>query len=56
MNEKETSGRRRYETPSIVRFPLKPQEAALGFCKTNNSAGPGQASCRLPTQCPSIGS
>jgi hypothetical protein len=45
-----------YEPPSITQFPLKPQEAALGFCKTNRSGGPGSASCRIPTSCSSIGS
>ena len=36
----------KYEKPSIKRFPLRPEEAVLGFCKSTAAAGPGSGGCR----------
>jgi hypothetical protein len=36
-----------YIKPEVTQVPLRPQEAVLGFCKTNSSSvGPGS-----PTDC-----
>lgn len=34
-----------YEKPKVVRFPLRPEEAVLGSCKTSGSAGPSGNNC-----------
>ena len=46
--------KKRYEKPEIKRFPLRPEEAVLGFCKSNNS-GNSSPSCSA-TFCKSHGS
>jgi hypothetical protein len=33
--------KQQYEKPLVKRFPLRPEEAVLGFCKTTNGGGPG---------------
>lgn len=48
--------RRPYKKPEITQVPLRPEEAVLGACKTRNTSGPGQATCRAPAACSSIGS
>ncbi len=46
-----------YEKPSIKRFPLRPEEAVLGFCKSTTAYGPGSGGCRgLSGGCHSAGS
>lgn len=41
-----------YIKPEVTQIPLRPQEAVLGFCKTNSAtAGPGS-----PTDCTTCGS
>jgi hypothetical protein len=37
-----------YSKPQARRFPLRPEEAVLGGCKTNAGAGPNGGSCRTP--------
>ncbi len=47
MQTQERSAKKPYEKPEAKRFPLSPEEAVLGFCKSNAGAGPGAAnSCR----------
>ena len=42
-----------YVRPEVVKVPLRPKEAVLGFCKTDSSAGPGSGmDC---TTCGSLG-
>lgn len=38
-----TSKKQQYEKPVVKRFPLRPEEAVLGFCKTMTGGGPGAA-------------
>lgn len=46
MQKQEQSAKKRYEKPEAKRFPLRPEEAVLGFCKSNAAAGPGGPACR----------
>lgn len=34
-----------YAKPQVKRVELRAEEAVLGACKTNNSAGPGASKC-----------
>jgi hypothetical protein len=46
-----------YQKPTLTRYPLKPEEAVLGFCKTASSNGSSQPnSCTSPTACTFPGS
>jgi hypothetical protein len=40
----------------VKRFPLRPDEAVLGFCKSNTAAGPSGGTCDVPDNCFSPGS
>ena len=44
-----------YQPPKVIRVSLRPEEAVLGHCKVNGSAGPVAASCRTLV-CRTIGS
>ena len=46
MQQQQGSAKKKYEKPEAKRFPLRPDEAVLGFCKTNAASGP--ISARLP--------
>jgi hypothetical protein len=35
--------KKRYEKPEVKRFPLRPEEAVLGFCKSNSSGNSSPA-------------
>jgi len=41
-NREPTSEQRRkpYNKPELIQIALRPEEAVLGFCKSNGSAGP----------------
>ncbi|HYI12177.1 MAG TPA: hypothetical protein VEK57_24195 [Thermoanaerobaculia bacterium] len=56
MKRDESSEKKRYEKPVVTRFPLRPEEAVLGFCKSNASAGPSGGGCRSVDACFSAGS
>ena len=45
-----------YVKPELRQVPLRPQEAILGFCKVNNTRGPGIATCAFPSSCYTLGS
>ena len=45
-----------YLKPEITRFPLRPEEAVLGFCKSNSSAGPSGGNCHVVGFCQTAGS
>jgi len=49
--------RKVYVEPVLMEVELRPDEAVLGFCKSDNSSGPGSFSqpCSY-TSCSSIGS
>ncbi len=49
-------GKRAYQKPELTEVALRPEEAVLGACKTKNSSGPGQGTCRAPSACSSLGS
>lgn len=48
--------KKRYEKPAVTRFPLRPEEAVLGFCKSTTSSGPSGGGCRSVSVCYSPGS
>ncbi|HEX8619656.1 MAG TPA: hypothetical protein VF911_18895 [Thermoanaerobaculia bacterium] len=48
--------KKKYEKPAVTRFPLRPEEAVLGFCKSNASAGPSGGGCRGVSNCFAPGS
>ena len=54
--EPSATDKRPYKKPEITQVSLRPEEAVLGACKTRNSSGPGQGTCRTPSPCSSIGS
>ncbi|HEX6642883.1 MAG TPA: hypothetical protein VF215_17330 [Thermoanaerobaculia bacterium] len=46
MNESsEVRRKKAYDKPTVVRFPLRPEEAVLGFCKTTGGNGPSGGNC-----------
>jgi len=55
-NKKEAGSRKRYEKPVVTRFPLRAEEAVLGFCKSQGSHGQTQGQCTVPSACSSPGS
>ena len=52
----ENEEKKPYEKPVVTRFPLRPEEAVLGFCKTNASSGPSGGGCRGVGSCLTPGS
>jgi hypothetical protein len=58
MNEtKEQRPKKPYLKPEAHRFPLRPEEAVLGFCKSASSSGPsGSGTCRTVGFCQTAGS
>jgi hypothetical protein len=56
MEKVSESKKKQYERPSVKRYPLRPEEAVLGFCKNSSSAGSSGTTCFTPTPCNSIGS
>jgi len=55
-NESNAVDKKKYEKPVVTRFPLRPEEAVLGFCKSNASSGPSGGGCRGVGNCMSPGS
>jgi hypothetical protein len=53
LMEKEDRAPRKkiYEPPKISVVSLRPEEAVLGACKNNSSAGPVGAMCNAVGQC-----
>jgi hypothetical protein len=56
MNRDQKPEKKRYEKPVVTRFPLRPEEAVLGFCKSNSSAGPSGGGCINVDACLAAGS
>lgn len=48
--------KQQYEKPMVTRFPLRPEEAVLGFCKSTTSAGVSGGSCFNAGFCQTPGS
>lgn len=55
---RESGARKPYAKPEAKRFPLRPDEAVLGNCKSNSSGGPsaGTTSCHAIGFCKTAGS
>jgi len=51
-----SNDKKKYEKPEAKRFPLRPDEAVLGFCMTNAASGPGTTGCRGTRACSAPGS
>lgn len=51
-----SEARKPYHKPEIHRFPLRPEEAVLGFCKSATSTGPSGGSCQTVGFCRTAGS
>jgi hypothetical protein len=45
-----------YEPPRVTVISMRPEEAVLGVCKSNSSAGPVGAPCTAVGACMVIGS
>ncbi|MEA2490367.1 MAG: hypothetical protein QOH21_2159 [Acidobacteriota bacterium] len=56
MHENNNQEKKRYEKPMLTRFPLRPEEAVLGFCKSSVSAGPSGGGCQTVGFCRTPGS
>jgi hypothetical protein len=56
MQKQGNEARKPYQKPEAKRFPLRPEEAVLGFCKTNASSGVSGGGCRGGFACSSPGS
>jgi len=57
MNQTENEKKKKaYLKPTVTRFPLRPEEAVLGFCKSSSSAGPSGGSCQVVGFCRTAGS
>ena len=56
MDKPAKTDKKKYEKPTVVRFPLRPEEAVLGFCKTSGSAGPSGGGCMNVNPCNAFGS
>ena len=54
--ERPNQTKKPYEKPEVRRFPLRPEEAVLGFCKSSSSSGPGQGTCDAVGFCSTAGS
>jgi hypothetical protein len=55
-NPREADRRKQYEKPVVKRFPLRAEEAVLGFCKTQSAHGQTQGQCSNPSPCSIPGS
>jgi hypothetical protein len=56
MQQQKSSPKKPYEKPEAKRFPLRPEEAVLGFCKSNAATGPYGSGCRGVNACSIPGS
>lgn len=56
-DQSRTEGLRPYHKPELIRFPLRPEEAVLGFCKVAGQGGPNPGGdCVTLSNCLSPGS
>lgn len=56
MRKESNAEKKKYEKPVVMRFPLRSEEAVLGFCKSNASSGPSGGGCRGVGNCFAPGS
>ena len=55
-DESNEQQKKKYEKPRVTQYPLRPEEAVLGFCKTSGGTGPGPSNCMDVGPCQSLGS
>lgn len=55
-DETKQKSKKPYHKPQVKRFPLRPEEAVLGFCKTSGQAGPSGGGCHAVGFCKTAGS
>ena len=56
MQKEKQEKKKPYIKPEVTRFPLRPEEAVLGFCKSSASSGPSGGSCQVVGFCHTAGS
>lgn len=56
MDKTTANKKKQYEKPVVTRFPLRPEEAVLGFCKSSGNSGPSGANCSSLGACRTPGS
>lgn len=56
QNDVHTEEKKPYEKPEVRRFPLRPEEAVLGFCKSASAAGASGGNCFVTGPCQTAGS
>ena len=56
MQQQQGSTKKKYEKPEAKRFPLRPEEAVLGNCKTGGGSGPSGIGCFSGGFCKTRGS
>ena len=56
MQQQQGSTKKKYEKPEAKRFPLRPEEAVLGNCKTAGGSGPSAIGCFSGGFCKTRGS
>jgi hypothetical protein len=56
MDQAKEETKKPYVKPEVTRFPLRPEEAVLGFCKSATAAGPSGGNCRVVGFCQTAGS
>ena len=52
----EEQQKQRYEKPAVKRFPLRPEEAVLGHCKTSTGGLPSSNGACHGIFCKTVGS
>ncbi len=56
-NSSVSQGKKPYESPSISRVSLQPEDAVLGFCKNPFHSGPVASNCKpVGVNCKNLGS
>lgn len=57
MEQRDDDNRKKaYQRPVVKRYPLRPDEAVLGFCKSGAVINSGAANCGAPVPCRTRGS
>jgi hypothetical protein len=51
ISRKDAKEKKPYVKPQVKQVQLKPEEAVLGNCKTDSSAGALQSQCNSPLTC-----
>jgi hypothetical protein len=54
--QNDVAKKKAYTRPEITRYPLRPEEAVLGFCKSSTTSGSNGATCSQFGNCSVPGS